>query len=495
MIQPGDLAPNRPGEIVQVALAHAVQDGEVLYTVSSTAGGFPWHRQTQAVDTTGGALKTYYQSSTLIPGTSEMFHTFDPPSFVGGNIFVREKDEHNRYQGVYSGDGNSLAIEVDDTQIVAAFEPGISSDGNHLAFIVKPDFQTEDLWIKDLNSGALQRVVGYLDPVPGVSGAWISSLAERAKPNVCNGWLVVDAWCNTGAPNYDRFNVVLQYDIGSGVLSTLADLNTAIPGHPGSFNFYAPVTDGKRVLFEGRQPGLGFGGWAGLYLWENGQLTTVVDMDTPLPDGSDNFYSYTGVWTSFALEGDVIIFPDSRPVALDAVYAKVGDLFIRLVGVGDTVPGGPVYRIHMAEEPYSKGQVALSLKHSFGAGDGAYLIEFPVPELSLDLSHPLVRGGQSDLIITSANPGEAVHFAFSLAGAKFESGPCLPALGGLCLDLMAPIRILGRATADANGKATLPIGIPLNAPLLEVSFQAAAVRGIGGVDSVKSVVIKRPVFP
>lgn len=495
ILQPGDAAPNRPGETVQVALAHALEEGEVLYTVSSTAGGFPWYRQTQAMPSTGGAATTFYQSTTLIPGTNETFHTFDPPSFVSGKIFVREKDEHDRYQGIYVGDRSSMDVEVDDTQISAAFEPGVSCDGNHLAFIVKPDWQSEDLWVEDLNTGSLDRVVGYLDPVPGIPGAWISSLAERAKPNVKNGWLVVDAWCNTGAPNYDRFNVVLHYDIASGVLSTLADLNTVIPGHPGSFNFYAPVTDGRRVLFEGSQPGLGFGGWAGLYLWENGQLTTVVDMDTPLPDGSDNFYSFSGIWTSFALDGDVIIFPDSRPVALEAVYAKIGDLFVRLVGLGDAVPGGPVYRIHMAEEPYADGQVALSFKHAFGAGDGVYVVDFPVPEMSLKLSQPLNRGSQPDLIATNASPGETVHFAFSLAGAKFESGPSIAALGGLSLDLLAPIRILGQAIADSNGEATFSIGVPSNAPLVELSFQAAAARGIGGIDSVKSVVIQKWVMP
>ncbi|NQU47485.1 MAG: hypothetical protein HQ519_02460 [Planctomycetes bacterium] len=495
LLQPGDAAPGRPGETVQQALAHAIDNGQVLYTVSSSPGGFPWYRQTQAMDGVGGAVTTFYDSTTLIPGTGEFFHTFDPPTFTAGSIFVREKDEHDRYQGIYSSNGTAMMVVANDSHIPAAFEPGVTSDGNHLAFIVKPDFQTEDLWLKDLNTGSLQRVVGYLDSVPGVPGAWISSLAERAKPHVRNGWLVVDAWCNTGAPDYKRFNVVLRYDIASGVLSTLADLNTVIPGYAGSFNFYAPITDGQRVLFEGRQQGLGFGGWVGLYMWENGQLSTVVDMDTPLPDGSDNFYSFTGVWTSFAMDGDVIIFPDSRPVALDAVYAKIGDLIVRLVGIGDSVPGGPVYRIHMAEEPYSNGQVAVSLKHAFGAADGTYLIDFPVPELSLRITQPLQRGSQTKLIASGAQSGDLVHFAFSMNGAKFEAGPCLPALGGLCLDIHSPIRILGHANADATGNATFPFAIPMNAPLIKLSFQAASARGLNGQDSVKSIVLQREVLP
>ena len=107
-----------------------------------------------------------------------------------------------------------------------------------------------------------------------------------------------------------------------------------------------------------------------------------------------------------------------------------------------------------------------------------------VDGISLALLGDLVRGSSVDLEVTGALAGEAVWFLSSLAGTG--SGPCVSQLGGLCLDLLAPIRTLGAATAGAGGVATHSGTVPPNAPLVDVHLQAVIRRGLGGQESVKS---------
>lgn len=97
----------------------------------------------------------------------------------------------------------------------------------------------------------------------------------------------------------------------------------------------------------------------------------------------------------------------------------------------------------------------------------------------------LRRGMITEFVTTGAAVGERVYFLYSTVG--IGNGPCPPALGGLCLDLLSPIR-LGDAVGDANGIARLDVTVPANAPLgLTVFTQSVIRRGPGGQDSAKSI--------
>lgn len=127
-------------------------------------------------------------------------------------------------------------------------------------------------------------------------------------------------------------------------------------------------------------------------------------------------------------------------------------------------------------------------------GDDAFLARFEFVETAFDLNvGPLIRGTTATLTAIGTLTGEAVYFAYSLAGAG--SGPCVPALGGLCLDIEAPVTPLGSAVTDPFGIAILAFPVPPNAPLLRVWFQAAVPRGPGGFDSIKSEVAIGQVVP
>jgi hypothetical protein len=97
---------------------------------------------------------------------------------------------------------------------------------------------------------------------------------------------------------------------------------------------------------------------------------------------------------------------------------------------------------------------------------------------------PLVSGTTVDFTVTGANPGEPVVFAYGFTGTG--SGPCFPVLGGLCVDLLEPLFILGVDFTDASGTAVLTLSLPSGLPPVTLFFQAVIPRGPGGVDSVKT---------
>ena len=123
-----------------------------------------------------------------------------------------------------------------------------------------------------------------------------------------------------------------------------------------------------------------------------------------------------------------------------------------------------------------EGWIGLLTEDQKNPDGHAHGIELAVPDLA--------GGTLADLTVTNAEDGELVFFALGLGG--LGAGPCFGALGGLCLDLVEPVFLLGQAQADSGGTAVLSVFVPPDPPPLEVAFQAVIARGPGGADSVKS---------
>lgn len=84
---------------------------------------------------------------------------------------------------------------------------------------------------------------------------------------------------------------------------------------------------------------------------------------------------------------------------------------------------------------------------------------------------PLTPGSNVQLVAAGANPGELVRFAGSVSGLGL--GPCPPLLNGECLGVRDPAFLLGAATANSEGRATLTLRVPSPAPAANVYLQAA----------------------
>lgn len=96
-----------------------------------------------------------------------------------------------------------------------------------------------------------------------------------------------------------------------------------------------------------------------------------------------------------------------------------------------------------------------------------------------------VPGHPMTWTVTDLDPNERVYLGRAAAG--LGAGPCPPVAGGVCLDIADPVVLQGTARANAAGVATFELTVPHSAPPgFVIAFQAMAVRGTGGVDTVKS---------
>jgi hypothetical protein len=121
------------------------------------------------------------------------------------------------------------------------------------------------------------------------------------------------------------------------------------------------------------------------------------------------------------------------------------------------------------------------------AAFAAHGIPCPEPPGLLLTHDPLVRGLESELVVTGAVPGTLVAIVAGTRGVG--AGRCYPQLGGLCLGFLGNPRLVGSGTADANGELRLTLRVPASAPLIEVVLQAANRVGPGGADSMVSEVV------
>ena len=84
--------------------------------------------------------------------------------------------------------------------------------------------------------------------------------------------------------------------------------------------------------------------------------------------------------------------------------------------------------------------------------------------------------------VQNLNPLETV----TIFGSRQTGSFCPSGYGGLCLELSPNAKTVGVAIANAAGSASLSRTVPANLSGRTVYVQAAALRGLFGVNSVKS---------
>jgi len=110
------------------------------------------------------------------------------------------------------------------------------------------------------------------------------------------------------------------YSIADGDLSTIVDLSTPIPDGNGNFrNVGFPSHDDGQTVFWGK----GKSGQSGIYLHDEELLTRIVDLSMPIPNGSGNFTSVQNP----SVNGPVVSFwgaGNNRQYGIYS-YSSVGD--------------------------------------------------------------------------------------------------------------------------------------------------------------------------
>ncbi len=101
-------------------------------------------------------------------------------------------------------------------------------------------------------------------------------------------------------------------------------------------------------------------------------------------------------------------------------------------------------------------------------------------------------GGEMHFGVAGLFPGERIGLGTSPSEGE---GPCFVAIGGSCLGLEAPLTHLFVAVADAGGEVHRSMPVPRAIEGSTRCFQAAAGRGVDGVDSATSNVVCVDITP
>ncbi len=116
---------------------------------------------------------------------------------------------------------------------------------------------------------------------------------------------------------------------------------------------------------------------------------------------------------------------------------------------------------------------------------GAVTSELPPPDprgILLEVSEA-DAGKRMFFRVLGLEPGETVGLA---TGSSYGGGPCVPSLGGMCLEIVGATRFMN-LRANPSGVASGSLIVPEALAGRTACFQAAAMRGADGADSVGSM--------
>lgn len=328
IVESGRRMPGSPSRFGSLGLPF-VRDGKVVFqgfgpTLSETGLYF---------GSRDGRLDVIADTRTAIPGATGVFTSLDSPTFDGATVVFQGFDAANR-AGLYRARDGSL-IKVAD---VGTSVPG--------------------------GAGAFNSFVG-----PVVSG---DRIAFR------------------GSSDYSEYGSFGVYAARRGVLSTIADQLTAVPDGPGNFQLFGtrPILDGESVVFPARAAGFSH---SGIYVSRNGVLRTVADTNTTMPGGSAAFFGFGPP----ASQGGVLAFRGLDPSFKYGLYRSDAGTLRKVADSQTPVPGRSATFGFFGDPVVEDGVVAFSAVTSAFEPAGLYTHQASGLSVIADVYTP-APGGQGN---------------------------------------------------------------------------------------------------
>ncbi len=272
----------------------AVDEGIVsfyAYTVSTELGGgvYVWR---------DGAVSLVADMSTPIPGGAGTFNAiedafgfgpFSHPPIDGGHIAFRAASESPRQRGVYTSIGSVLDVAA--------------------------NLET---------------------PIPEGEGNFVFLSAEIS--------------IERGSVAFRGEGVNFQrgiYTNLTGELTKVADLGDPVPGGTGNFTSVEyPWIDGGRVLFTGE----GANGQQGIYIFQDGINSLVVDRNTPIPEGTGTFTDFLFNASQPSISGEYVAFRGLGIGGQQGLYLAAPDSVRKIVDRWDGIDGKIIRSLGMGPQ-------------------------------------------------------------------------------------------------------------------------------------------------
>ncbi len=436
----------------------AMQGNQVLMHLWTAAGD-----AIVLLDLPTGVFTVIADSSTILPSQGVPTRFYASPALHAGRAFflgsttVQYKEE--LVEGMPGPSLRSLSgggYFTRDTSTDGASVTYSSGVGDALSLLRH-----------DLASGTNHIIALRNDLIPGGQG----NFWEIWSHTIAAGQTVFSAYITNAATS----TMLFHHDAATDTLRTLVDssVNLPVDGRPIEL-VVGGDHDGETYVFFGGTKYPLFGGWQGLYRGRlsGGPLDVIVDLDDVIPGGTETFRNYGAT----SLGDGIVYFAGGGFYDFGALAKTPGGAPFWLARVGQIIGGMPITDAWLLPQ-YAEGNRSLVQVSYANYTQALYLAE----TLTLGVEGPLTRGSTGSVDARGLQPGERAYFAMSRSGPG--AGPCPGVLGGHCLGLLSPT-LIGSAVAGANGAALFPLRVPPGAPIGQVWFQAAIIRGVGGVSSV-----------
>ena len=368
------LVPGKEVTFLAFTLWPSLDEGNVVFCASYHDSGGTLRSGIYAH--VNGALKCVVDEETRLPGSSDVFLSFDMwPSmdgtsvaFTGSNLPV-----YFHVMGVYKYVSGSLKVVADaDTPIpegTGNFETtprgGVSADGGVTAFYGEGESGQSGIYVEE--GGVLKKVADETTPIPQGTGSFTEFENSTAISRMEPGDEIV-AFLGRGQDGQEG----IYKRTGSG-LCKVADKNTLIPGGSGNFaEFGASFSiSGGNVAFWAVDDG----GREGIYKKVGGVLVKVADTDTPVPEGSGTFATFFK--NAVSIYNRCVVFTAEDSEDRNGVYTDCFGGLRKVIDDDDTLDGKTFFGVSADRESFDDGCIAVKVDFD-GGGDGVYLAR-PAP--------------------------------------------------------------------------------------------------------------------
>ena len=319
------------------------------------------------IEEISGTYSIAADTNDLVPNSSLTFDAFVDYEYDQG-VFAIDARDTNFDEGIYRLEGGVMTTIADRTTVIPGtsdtffYFTEVSLDNGVVGFRGKDPFQQVGIYT-DSGTGLNTVADTNNTTVPDLGGTFTTF----QKLSMNDGVISFSALGTQG-------NGVYSFE--SNLLQTVADAQDFVPGTSDLFLFFRDVsTKAGLTAFYG-ESSLGASG--GIYLEDNGQLTTIAELGQSIPNslGTFNFFS------DVMLEEDGVFFHGSGTTSSAIYYWSDGQLN-RVIGGGDTLDGKTVNTTLLSTDAVDGNSLAFRVLFTDGSW-GIYRSDFSaaVPEPS-----------------------------------------------------------------------------------------------------------------
>jgi hypothetical protein len=335
----------------------------------------------------GGGFEIVADLTSPVPGRTSTFSSFHDVSQDGGMIgfYAYTSGDPQSEKGIYASSGGSLFVIVDET---THFPEQPSPSATYYRFhsplvdagaVYFYGQRGTDKGIHRNESGTIDIVFDADVQMPG----GVSDL-DSFRFAAGDGGVAFEGngmWGEEGV-----------YRVLPGSLEIVADWMTPVPDGPDLFTDFSwgVAVQGGRVVFTA-----GGSSSHGIYEYESGTLSTLVDRNTAVPGSPTVSFDGFGF---VSLDGDDTAFEAYLSDGVDvreALYVELDGQLRRVIGTSDTLDGKVVTSLLLGPEALDGNELAF-LAHFGGFDYGIYVATIPLAPAPVPALSPLgfaVLGG------------------------------------------------------------------------------------------------------